>query len=187
MGRPDRLGPLPLSGERRHPGDGRRRVPWAVVSDTALTEIEIQSVAFDAPVVRPLITAALAELADRYGGDGDSTPVTPGEFAPPAGDFLVALLDGEPVGCAGWRSHGTDAELKRMYTAPAARGRGIGRRLLTAIEDSARRHGRRRVILETGDRQPEAIALYLRCGYERIPDFGYYKDETGVLSFARRL
>ena len=74
-----------------------------------------------------------------------------------------------------------------MFTMPAARGRGVARRLLAAIEESARADGFRRVILETGDRQPEAIALYESLGYVRIPDFGYYKGHEGVLSYARRL
>ncbi len=100
---------------------------------------------------------------------------------------LVAELDGELVGCAGWRRHGNDAELKRMFTLTAARGRGVARRMLAAVEDSARAAGCRRVILETGDRQPEAIALYEAAGYRRIPDFGYYAGEQGVLSFARDL
>ncbi|WP_345476365.1 GNAT family N-acetyltransferase [Actinoplanes auranticolor] len=91
------------------------------------------------------------------------------------------------LGCAGWRAHGEDAELKRMFTTPAARGRGVARRVLTAIEDSARERGCKRVILETGDKQPEAIALYIKCGYERIEDFGYYAGEEGVRSFARVL
>ena len=133
---------------------------------------------------------ALRELVARYGGDGDATPVDPVEFAPPQGAFLVALADGAPVGCAGWRSHGEDglvAELKRMYTAPAARGRGIARRLLAAVEQSARGYGRKRLILETGDLQPEAIGLYRSAGYDRIEDFGFYRDEPGVLSFGRDL
>jgi ribosomal protein S18 acetylase RimI-like enzyme len=74
-----------------------------------------------------------------------------------------------------------------MYTAPAARGRGVARRMLAAIEESARNSGRKRVILETGDKQPEAIALYESAGYQRIEDFGFYKDHAGVLSYARLL
>ncbi|WP_328339176.1 GNAT family N-acetyltransferase [Micromonospora sp. NBC_00421] len=153
-----------------------------------MSEIEIRPLGFDAPVAQTLIRATLADLGVRYGGNGDETPVDPTEFAPPHGDFLVARLDGEPVGCAGWRSHGDDdAELKRMYTAPAVRGRGVARAVLTAVEDSARRHGRKRIILECGDRQPEAIALYTSAGYERIPNFGYYADAPGCLSFGRVL
>ena len=142
---------------------------------------------FDDPAVQELVAEALADLSVRYGGSGDDTPVAPDDFEPPGGRFFVADLDGAPVGCAGWRRHGNDAELKRMFTLTAARGRGVARRLLAAIEDSARAAGCRRVILETGDRQPEAIALYDSAGYRRIPDFGFYAGEEGVRSFAKDL
>jgi GNAT superfamily N-acetyltransferase len=59
--------------------------------------------------------------------------------------------------------------------------------VLAAIEDAARADGLRRVILETGDKQPEAIRLYESCGYVRIEDFGFYRDEEGVLSYAKNL
>ncbi|MEV4199135.1 GNAT family N-acetyltransferase [Micromonospora globbae] len=155
-----------------------------------MSEIEIRLVPFDSPVAQRLIRAALADLGARYGGSGDETPVDPAEFVPPAGAFLVAHLDGEPVGCGGWRSHGDTgevAELKRMYTDPAARGRGVARAVLAAVERSAREHGRKRMILECGDRQPEAVAMYTSAGYERIPNFGFYKDAPGCLSYGRTL
>ncbi|WP_433531917.1 GNAT family N-acetyltransferase [Micromonospora sp. CA-263727] len=155
-----------------------------------MQKIEIQVVPFDSPVAQRLIAAALADLGVRYGGSGDETPVDASEFAAPVGTFLVAHLDGQPVGCGGWRSHGEageTAELKRMYTAPEARGRGVARTLLAAIEGSAREHGRKQIILECGDRQPEAIAMYTVAGYDRIPNFGYYADHPGCLSFGRPL
>lgn len=155
-----------------------------------MSEIEIQVRRFDAAESQALIRAALADLGQRYGGSGDETPVDAAEFEPPAGTFLVAYLDGWPVGCGGWRSHGDDgetAELKRMYTAPAARGRGVARSVLAAVERSAREQGRKRIILECGDRQPEALALYTAAGYEPIPNFGFYRNEPGCLSFARPL
>ena len=151
-------------------------------------KIKIREAGFGEPEVQRLIAAAMAELSARYGGSGDDTPVAADDFAPPHGAFLVAQDEtGRLLGCAGWRTHGEDAELKRMFTIAVARGRGVARQVLTAIEDSARERGRRRVILETGDKQPEAIALYEKCGYERIEDFGYYKGEPGVLSYARAL
>lgn len=174
----DRSGPV-------GPGPGQRRSYPAGVSD-----IEIRVLRFDAEVAQGLVRAALADLGARYGGTGDDTPVDAAEFEPPDGAFLVAYLDGEPVGCGGWRSHGDSgevAELKRMYTAPAARGRGVARTVLAAVERSAREHGRKRVVLECGDKQPEAIAMYRSAGYERIPNFGYYKDAPGCLSFGRPL
>ncbi|MFI5931348.1 GNAT family N-acetyltransferase [Actinoplanes sp. NPDC051494] len=150
--------------------------------------INIREARFDEPAVQALIALAMAELSRRYGGSGDDTPVAAADFAPPAGAFLVASdASGALIGCAGWRAHGPDAELKRMFTVEAARGRGVARQVLTALEESARARGRERVILETGDKQPEAIALYEKCGYERIEDFGYYKGEEGVLSYAKAL
>ncbi|MEV0716743.1 GNAT family N-acetyltransferase [Asanoa sp. NPDC050611] len=152
--------------------------------------MEIRQLPFTAPESIALVADLLADLGDRYNSPGDETPVDASEFEPPDGAFLVAFLDGAPVGCAGWRGHGTDgetAELKRMWTAPAGRRKGVARAVLRAIEDSARDAGRKRVILETGDRQPEAIAFYVANGYERIPDFGYYRNEPGVRSYGRML
>ncbi len=152
-----------------------------------MTGLHIRALPFDHPDAAALISATLADLSARYGGTGDDTPVAAAEFVPPAGEFLIAYLDGVPAGCGGWRRHGADAELKRMFTAPAARRRGVARQILAAVEDSARLAGAQRLILECGDRQPEAIALYTGAGYERIRDFGYYRDHRGVLSFARKL
>ena len=153
-----------------------------------MEKIKIREAGFGDPDVQRLIAAALTELSARYGGSGDDTPVTAADFTPPNGAFLVAEDEtGRLLGCAGWRTHGADAELKRMFTIADARGRGVARQVLAAIEDSARERGRERVILETGDKQPEAIALYEKYGYERIEDFGYYKGEPGVLSYARTL
>ena len=66
------------------------------------------------------------------------------------------------------------AEIKRMYVAPGARGRGIGWMILDSLQTEARRLGARRLVLETGERQPEAVALYTRAGFARIPAFGEY-------------
>lgn len=142
---------------------------------------------YAAPDAQRLVAAAITELAQRYGGAGDATPVDPEQFSPPQGIFVVAYLDGAAVGCGGWRCRGDDAEIKRMYTAPEARGRGVARAVLLALEDSAGAAGRRRMILETGDRQPEAIRLYESRGYRMIPNFGYYKDEPGALCYGLEL
>ena len=143
------------------------------------------------PLALRMVKDALADLSSRYGGGpGDSTPVDPAEFDPPDGAFLVAMAGDAPVGCVGWRSHGDDgstAELKRLYTAPAVRGTGVARRLLAAVEDSARAAGRKRMILECGSRQPEAVRLYESSGYHRIENFGYYREYAGVRSFGRDL
>jgi GNAT superfamily N-acetyltransferase len=154
-----------------------------------VNDIEIRAARFADPAVQQVVRQALADLGQRYGSSssGDDTPVALTDFDPPSGAFFVAVDGDALVGCGGWRAHGQDAELKRMYTAPAVRGRGVARRLLAAIEESAQTAGCKRVILETGDKHPEAIGLYTSAGYERIEDFGFYKDHAGVVSYARTL
>jgi GNAT superfamily N-acetyltransferase len=153
--------------------------------------IEISVTGYDDPVSRAIVADALADLGVRYGGGtGDDTPVDAGEFTPPGGRFLLAWADGVPAGCGGWRTLASDetvAEIKRMYTTPAWRGRGVATAVLHAIEETAREAGKKRLVLETGQRQPEAIALYSKLGYERIPNFGYYRDYPDCVSFGRVL
>jgi GNAT superfamily N-acetyltransferase len=91
---------------------------------------------------------------------------------PPAGLFLVATLRGEPVGCGGLQFHGdAPPDIKRMWVADSARGLGIGRRLLAALEDRARAHGSRVVRLETNRSLGEAINLYRSSGYHEVEAF----------------
>ena len=71
-----------------------------------MTEIEIRAERFADPAVQKLVSDLLADLSARYGGSGDDTPINLTDFDPPDGEFLIALADGEPVGCAGWRRHG---------------------------------------------------------------------------------
>jgi GNAT superfamily N-acetyltransferase len=156
-----------------------------------VASIEIRVTGYDDPVSRALVAEALTDLGVRYDSStGDDTPVDPGEFTPPGGRFLLAWADGMPAGCGGWRTLAGDdtvAEIKRMYTAPAWRGRGVATAVLQAIEETARDAGKKRLVLETGQRQPEAIALYTKLGYERIPNFGYYRDYPDCVSFGRVL
>ena len=85
--------------------------------------------------------------------------------------------DGTALGCGALRVLGDGvAEVKRMYVAPSARGRGIARAVLAGLEDAARDRGWTTLRLETGPRQPEAIALYTRAGYRPIEAFGGYVD-----------
>lgn len=137
--------------------------------------MRIEVTSYDHPDAVALIAEVQQEYVVRY-GDVDGTPVDPAEFAPPRGLFLVAYVDGTPAACGGWRAHGADAELKRMYVSPAFRGRGLARAVLEALERTAAEAGFARVILETGQRQPEAIALYRSSGYEPVPSFGFYAE-----------
>jgi len=138
--------------------------------------VEITVVPYDHPDAVALIAEVQQEYVVRY-GEPDMTPVDPAEFAPPTGLFLVGYLDGAPVCCGGWRVHGDhDAELKRMYVTAAARGKGLARTILAALEQTALAAGRAALVLETGTKQPEAIALYTSAGYVEIPRFGHYAD-----------
>ena len=79
------------------------------------------------------------------------------------------------MGCGAIRRLDADtAEIKRMYVEPGARGQGVGRAVLAALEAEGRRLGVTRIMLETGERQVEALALYSRAGFVRIPAFGEY-------------
>jgi len=99
----------------------------------------------------------------------------------PRGTFVVAHLDGTPVGCGALRplpgGDGTIAEVKRMYTVPAARGRGVARALLRRLVAVAAELGYRQVVLETGTRQPEAMALYASEGWVPVVPYGEYCGE----------
>lgn len=146
--------------------------------------MEIAVTAYDHPDAVALITQVQQEYVVRYGGE-DGTPVEPAEFAPPRGLFLVAYVDGTPAACGGWRAHETDVELKRMYVTPAFRGRGLARAVLAELERRAVTAGYRRVVLETGSKQPEAIALYESSGYVPVPRFGFYADAPGAVHLGK--
>ena len=148
--------------------------------------MRIEVTAFDHPDAVALIAEVQQEYVVRYGSE-DATPIDPAEFAPPRGLFLVAYVDDVPAACGGWRAHETDVELKRMYVSPAFRGRGLARALLAELERTAAETGYRRVILETGQRQPEAIALYRSAGYAPVPRFGFYADEPSAVHLGKEV
>jgi GNAT superfamily N-acetyltransferase len=148
--------------------------------------VRIEVTAYDHPDAVALIAEVQQEYVVRYGTQ-DLTPVDPAQFAPPLGLFLVAYVDDVPAACGGWRVHDTDVELKRMYVTPAFRGRGLARAVLAELERTAAAAGFTRIILESGGRQPEALALYASAGYVRVPGFGYYKDEPEAVHLGKTL
>jgi DNA-binding MarR family transcriptional regulator/GNAT superfamily N-acetyltransferase len=127
------------------------------------------------PVAHRCIRAYFAELDRRSDTGFDPAAgisAEPHELTPPAGTFLVAWLDGEPVGCGGVKHRpGAPAEIKRMWVADAARGHGIGRRLLAVLEDHAARAGAATARLETNRTLVEAIAMYRTAGYAEVAPF----------------
>lgn len=121
-----------------------------------------------------LVRRYLDELHERLGlhaceGDVESEAVA---YRPPSGAFLVVRHADAPIGCGAIRAIASDvAELKRMWVAPGFRGLGVGTRLLMALENEARRRGYRIVRLDTRRELNEAVALYLRSGYQEVPAY----------------
>jgi GNAT superfamily N-acetyltransferase len=150
-----------------------------------MAELHLREIDYDHPDAAGLIAQVQAEYVLRYGGP-DESPVDFDEFRAPAGLFCVGYLDGVPVAMGGWRRHPAEhpqtgwaapaVEIKRMYVVPDYRGAGFARAVLARLERSAAAAGMRWVLLETGSKQPEAIALYHSAGYRSVPAFGHYAD-----------
>jgi GNAT superfamily N-acetyltransferase len=150
-------------------------------------DFTVRALAYTDPVVRALEAELQQEYVERYGAV-DETPIDPAQFAPPEGLFLVGFVGAEPVASGGFRRHDDDAaEIKRMYVVEDRRGVGYARRLLAELETRVAFAGYRRIVLETGLRQPEAIALYESSGYRPIPDFGFHAGMKLVRSFGREI
>ncbi len=147
--------------------------------------LEIAPESLTSPVAAALIAVLDAELSARYPEPGATHfRLDPADVAPGTGIFVVARSAGRPVGCGALRSLREPdllrelgprvGELKRMFVAPDLRGQGIGRKLLARLEAEARSLGLERIVLETGTRQAEALALYRRAGFTDIPAYGEY-------------
>lgn len=127
--------------------------------------LDLREEPYDGPAATSLVAAVQAEYEQRYGSH-DETPVATG----------------------GLRRHGHETvEIKRMFVTVGWRGRGFARQVLAHLESLAREFGARRVVLETGVKQPEAIALYETSGYRRIDGFGHYAGHELSVSFGKDL
>ncbi len=156
---------------------------------------------FEGPVGRALVDELVAELDARYQTDDDPEvgnpellgdwAVRPEQVRPPAGAFVVARIDGVPAGCGAVRrlpfGPPDVAEIKRMYTRPAARRRGVSRAILATLEAEAAGLGYRRVQLVTGIRQPEAMALYEAAGYRPVEPFGPFAGFDPIRCYGKDL
>ena len=101
---------------------------------------------------------------------------------------VVAYDDDEPVGCGAIKEYTPDTmEIKRMYTAPESRGKGIASNILRELEKWASELSYEWCILETGKKQPEAIGLYKKSGYTIIPNYGQYAGIENSLCFEKPL
>ncbi|MDI2130734.1 GNAT family N-acetyltransferase [Yinghuangia seranimata] len=114
------------------------------------------------------------ELPDFFRVDYDDPD---GYYAAPGG-YLVARLDGTPVGGVGYHLCGADMEVKRLYVAPEARGHRVARMLMDALHDRARAAGSPRCVLDVLPQRTTAIGLYKALGYRAIPP---YRDDHGPI------
>ncbi|MCW2516497.1 MAG: MarR family transcriptional regulator [Mycobacterium sp.] len=148
------------------------------------TELVFRPVPSDFGDAAALVAAMVAEMRELYwdvGGTGsggldldspDMPKAGPAELGPPGGVFLVGYRDGVAV-CGGGLKRLPDGacEIKRMYVVPAARGQGVARELLHALENAARELGYTIARLDTGPRQAHAQGFYEREGYRPIANF----------------
>lgn len=135
-----------------------------------------------------------AEIAKRFDAGFDpqkGLPASNAELSPPRGVFLVARLDGQPVGCGALMvDAGSIGHIRRMWIAPEARGIGLGRRMLDALENQARKLGLDTLRLETNKNLKEAQAMYRSCGYRETPPFSdepyahYWFEKRGLMKSA---
>jgi GNAT superfamily N-acetyltransferase len=159
----------------------------------AVNRLRFVAVGQDDPLAEPLLAELAVEYASRYGATEDAVSkwlrgYPPDEFAPPAGGLLIGLLNDEPVtGGAFRRFDDRTAELKRIWTDSRYRRQGHAKALLVELEAEIVARGYRRVYLTTGDRQPEAEALYLSTGYLRLSEPLPAEGEVYPIAFAKTL
>lgn len=138
------------------------------------------------PDARALIAASQAALESVYAADEIFT-LDPQELAAPNAQFLVARLDGEALGCIALVDMVRYGELKRLFVASAARGLGLGQRLVAEAEAAARDVGLKVLRLETGPELVPAVRLYRSLGYRERGPFGDYADLPCSLFLEKRL
>jgi GNAT superfamily N-acetyltransferase len=159
----------------------------------AVDKLRFVGVGQQDPLAEPLLAELAIEYASRYGATEDAVSkwlhgYPADEFAPPGGGLLIGLLNEEPVtGGAFRRFDDSTAELKRIWTDSRHRRRGHAKALLAELEAEIAARGYRTVYLTTGDRQPEAEALYLSTGYIRLDEPLPAEGEVYPLAFRKTL
>jgi GNAT superfamily N-acetyltransferase len=157
------------------------------------TRLHFVAVGQDDPLAEPLLAELALEYATRYGSTVERVGTwlrgyPAAEFEPPDGGMLIGLLEGCPVtGGAFRRFDAETAELKRIWTDSAHRRMGFAHALLDNLESQITQAGYRQVYLTTGDKQPEAEALYVAAGYHRLADPLPAEGEVYPIAFAKNL
>jgi GNAT superfamily N-acetyltransferase len=148
--------------------------------------LKIVRTSSDNPDFKELVKLLDAELAERDGADhpfyAQYNKIDKIKFA------VVAYENGKPVSCGAIKEYSNDTmEIKRMYTLPESRGRGIAAKVLSDLENWTKELSFKKCILETGKKQPEAIGLYKKNGYKLIPNYGQYVEVENSLCFKKEL
>jgi len=158
--------------------DGQRaRLVAAMTEVERLLRASMIALAIEGPATQDAqlcLTRYFDELNTRFETGFEAVPALAAalhDLAAPAGMFLVARLRGEPIGCGGLILYPDAPLIKRMWVAPAARGLGLGRRLLQELERLARETSARSIRLDTNRVLHEAIRLYRSAGYQEVPRF----------------
>ncbi|BCW37967.1 N-acetyltransferase [Arthrobacter sp. StoSoilA2] len=162
---------------------------------TTTPTLSVLSLPMRDPRVRPLLDELAVEYDTRYGtlfgtgGAAEELNRYPAEeFAAPHGALIIIQENGESVAGGAFRRFDEHtAELKRIWTHSAHRRRGLARRVLTELENEARRRGYRKLYLTTGPRQPEARNLYLATGYKALFDLAADPEDIKHLAFSKDL
>jgi GNAT superfamily N-acetyltransferase len=163
------------------------------MSVSAVDNLRFVAVGQEDPLAEPLLAELAVEYASRYGATEEAVSkwlrgYPAEEFAPPGGGLLIGLLADQPVtGGAFRRFDQSTAELKRIWTDSRYRRQGHAKALLLQLEAEIVARGYRRVYLTTGDRQPEAEALYLSTGYVRLTEPLPAEGEVYPLAFQKAL
>jgi len=163
------------------------------MSVPAVNELRFVAAGQDDPLAEPLLAELAVEYATRYGATQEAVSkwlrgYPADEFAPPGGGLIVGLVGDQPVtGGAFRRFDDSTAELKRIWTDSRHRRRGHAKALLLELEAEIVARGYRSVYLTTGDRQPEAEALYLSTGYVRLAEPLPAEGEVYPLAFQKAL
>jgi len=139
--------------------------------------------------VQTLLDAFVQEIRQRY----EEPPADVGHFDPalvaaPKSVFVVARVEGQAVGCGALVPMEDEVvEIKRMFVLPEQRGHGIAKKILDRLQGFAQEFDYDRIRLETGNKQPESIALYGKSGFYRVPNFPPFESDPTAVCFEKRI
>jgi GNAT superfamily N-acetyltransferase len=138
------------------------------------------------PAAQQLMAALDEDIVSRYPGE-PTNGIDAAQFEASGGVFVVCYVDDIPAACGAFRPFEGAVEIKRMFVAPALRGRGLARAMLDFLEAEAIKKGYARAVLETGRQMTEALGLYRSRGWKEIPAFGQFVGDPKSICFEKSL